>query len=74
MFDILLASNRLVEPVLAADLAAARGRTDYNDRYYDAFFADARPILERRISESVTATAGLILGAWDQAGRPRLGR
>ena len=74
MFDVLLESNRLVEPVLAADLAAARGRTDYNDRYYDAFFAQARPILERRVSESVTATASLILGAWDQAGRPRLGQ
>jgi hypothetical protein len=31
-----------------------------------------RPILEQRLGEAITATAGLIMGAWEQAGRPVL--
>jgi hypothetical protein len=31
-----------------------------------------KPVLERRLSEAITATAGLIMGAWEQAGRPAL--
>jgi len=31
-----------------------------------------RPILEQRLSEATTATAGIIIGAWEQAGRPEV--
>jgi hypothetical protein len=31
-----------------------------------------RPILERRIGEAISATAGVIMGAWELAGRPAL--
>jgi len=71
-FDILLDSHQLVAPVLAADLAAARGGRTYDARYFDAFFSAARPVLERRIGEAITATASMIAGAWEQAGRPAL--
>jgi hypothetical protein len=27
-------------------------------------------VLERRLADSITATAGVIIGAWEQAGRP----
>ena len=27
-------------------------------------------MLEQRLGEAITATAGLIMGAWEQAGRP----
>ena len=28
--------------------------------------------LERRLSEAITATAAIIIGAWEQAGRPAI--
>jgi len=68
-FDILLASYKLVDPILQADTAAAAGKDVYDDDYYEKFFAKTRPILEQRLSEAITATAGIIIGAWDQAGR-----
>jgi hypothetical protein len=72
LFDVLLDSQRLVAPVLAADRAAAGSRTVYEDAYYDALFPRVRPILERRIGEAISATAGVIMGAWELAGRPAL--
>jgi hypothetical protein len=29
-------------------------------------------VLERRLAESITATASVIIGAWEQAGKPVL--
>ena len=71
-FDLLLASYQLVDPLLAADKTAVAGRTTYDDAYYEAFFSAARPILEQRINSSITATASIIVGAWEAAGRPAL--
>ena len=31
-----------------------------------------RPVLERRLADSIAATAGVIIGAWQRAGRPVL--
>ena len=70
MFDTLLASYKLVDQVLAADKAAVAGKELYDDDYYEKFFAAVKPILEQRLSESVTATAATIIGAWEQAGKP----
>ena len=71
-FDVLLASYRLVDNVLAADKAAVAGKEEYDDDYFDKFFAGVKPILEQRLAESISATAGLIVGAWERAGRPTL--
>jgi hypothetical protein len=71
-FDALLASYRLVDAILTADTEALAEKDLYDDRYYEKFFAKVRPVLERRLAESITATAGLIVGAWEQAGRPEL--
>ena len=71
-FDVLLASYQLVDPLLKADKEAIAGKDSYDDEYFDRFFARVRPMLERRLADSVTATASLILGAWEQAGRPAL--
>jgi hypothetical protein len=69
-FDTLLASYQLVDQVLAADKAAVAGKDVYDNDYYEKFFAKVQPILERRLSESISATASLIIGAWEAAGRP----
>ena len=71
-FDILLASHQLVRPLLDADKEAVAGKDAYDDDYFEKFFTKAKPILERRIGESITATAALIIGAWEQAGKPQL--
>jgi hypothetical protein len=72
MFEALAAGATLVDGLLAADLRAAEGRSEYDDGYYDAFFSAAQPVLERRTGEAITAVAGIILGAWEQAGKPDL--
>jgi hypothetical protein len=72
MFEALASGAVLVDGLLAADRRAAEGRTEYDDGYYEAFFSAAQPILERRTSAAITAVAGVILGAWEQAGKPDL--
>jgi hypothetical protein len=72
-FDILIESYRLVDPLLVADREAAAGRRTYNDAYYTRFLERAGPLLERRLADSIATTAGLIMGAWNEAGRPSLG-
>lgn len=72
MFDTLLASYQLVDPILKADQEATAGRETYDAAYYEKFFAAVRPLLEQQIAASITATASMIIGAWEQAGRPAL--
>ncbi len=72
-FDALLDSHHLVTSLLDADREAAGLRKQYDDAYFEAFFAKGKPLLERRVSEAITATASLIVGAWAQAGKPELG-
>jgi hypothetical protein len=71
-FDTLLASYRLVPQVLLADMEAVAGKEAYDDDYFETFFAKVRPVLERRLGEAITATASILWGAWEQAGRPSL--
>ena len=72
MFDVLLASNRAATNVLESDLTAAAGREFYDDGYFDAFGKATLPTLERRLNDSITAVASIIIGAWEQAGRPAI--
>jgi hypothetical protein len=69
-FDALLAGYQQVDAILQADSAAVAGKDTYDDAYFEAFFLKVQPILERRLAESITATAGVVVGAWDLAGRP----
>lgn len=71
-FAVLLDSFQLVDPLLQADSAAIAGREAYDDQYDEAFFTRVQPILERRLSESISATAAMIIGAWEAAGKPVL--
>jgi len=71
-FDALLAGYQLVDQILKADTAAVAGKDVYDDEYFEKLFVSVRPILEKRLSESITASAGIIVGAWEAAGRPTL--
>jgi hypothetical protein len=72
IFAKLVESIRLVPAVLAADKAAIQGREFYDDAYFDTFFAGAKPVVERRISEAIGGVAAVIAGAWQTAGKPVL--
>jgi hypothetical protein len=71
-FDALLESYQLVQPLLDADKLAIAGKDTYDDEYYETFFAKVKPMLEKRLADSITATASLIVTAWGQAGKPAL--
>jgi hypothetical protein len=71
-FDSLVAAFSRVQPILEADKAAAAGREIYDDEYFAMFFSKAKPILEGRLADSITAVASAITSAWHQAGRPAL--
>lgn len=70
VFDALIEGSQLTKPILAADLKALGKGDLYDDAYFEAFFAATRPVLERRMSESIAATAAMLAGAWEAAGRP----
>jgi hypothetical protein len=69
-FETLLASHQLVPRLLRADSEAAAGGQTYDDQYFDRFLANAQSLLEQQLAGSIAATAALITGAWQQAGRP----
>jgi hypothetical protein len=71
-FEVLLASNQLVPALLAADKSAIGANDAYDNAYFDRFLQNARPLLEQQLARAITETASLILGAWEQAGKPAL--
>jgi hypothetical protein len=71
-FAALLGGYQLVDSILQADTQAIAGKDAYDADYFEKFFAKVQPALEKRLAESVTATAGLIIGAWEAAGKPAL--
>lgn len=71
-FDTLLDSYQLVGKILDADRTAIAGKDVYDDDYFDRFVGGVKGILEQRLGQSISATAGLIIGAWEKAGRPEL--
>lgn len=70
LFDVIIEGTQLVPPILASDLQAIGTRQVYDDEYYESFFRANRAVMERRLSESITAVAGFIIGAWEAAGKP----
>ena len=70
MFEVLLASNRLSDGVLEADSKAVAGREFYDDAYFEVFAKDQLSVVERRLNDAITAVASLIIGAWEEAGKP----
>jgi hypothetical protein len=72
IFDVVLEGTQLVPPILKSDLDAIGDRDEYDDAYYAAFFKANRAVLERRLNESIAASAAMITGAWEAAGKPAL--
>jgi hypothetical protein len=72
VFATLTESAKLAEGVLAADKDAIGSGEIYDRAYFDRFFTGARPTLERRISESITAVVAIVTRAWEEGGKPDL--
>lgn len=72
IFDTLVEGTRLVPVILEADSAAIGARDVYDDAYYQAFYEGAHAVLEQRLSRAIAASAAMITGAWEAAGRPAL--
>ncbi len=72
VFEALKSGSLLVEPLLKADREAALEGSGYDSRYFEAFFGKAKPVLERRLAESIALVAALLTGAWEGAGQPAL--
>lgn len=72
VFDSLIASFPHVQTILDADKQAVAGRDVYDDGYFATMFEKVKPILEERLSASVTAVASAIVNAWEAAGKPAL--
>jgi len=70
IFDVVLAGTQLVPPILKSDLEAIGSREEYDDAYYAAFFKANRAVVERRLNEAIAASAAMIAGAWEAAGKP----
>jgi hypothetical protein len=70
IFDTLLSSFPLAQPILDADKAVVAGREVYDDEYFDEFLSKVQPLLERRLAEAITASASIITAAWNAAGQP----
>ena len=65
MFATLTDSFRQVDAILAADRAAAAGRTAYDDEYFAKFFESVQPILETPdLAARSPASASVITSAW----------
>jgi len=71
-FAALLDSHKLVDGILKADTEAVAGKDVYDDEYFEKFFVRVKVVLERRLSDAITATAATIIGAWEAAGKPAL--
>jgi hypothetical protein len=70
IFDVVLEGTQLVPAILESDLDAIGTRDEYDDVYYATFFKANRAVVERRLSESIAASAAMIAGAWEAAGKP----
>jgi hypothetical protein len=70
IFETLTSGFPLVETVLSVDRRAVAGRDEYDDAYFDQLFAGSKAALERRLAEAASGIAGMIVGAWETAGRP----
>jgi hypothetical protein len=70
IFDTLIEGTQLVPEILQADLDAIGAGDVYDVAYFGALFAASRRVLERRLDESIAASAAMIAGAWEAADRP----
>jgi len=68
-FETLTSGASLAQRILDADRAAAQGTTNYDDGYYERFFAGIRDVLEQRLNGSADGVASVVANAWEASGK-----
>ena len=72
MFSAVLRDTQLVPALLQSDRDAIGTRDVFDEAYYAAFFKANKPVMETRLNDSIAATAAMITGAWEAAGKPAI--
>jgi hypothetical protein len=70
MFAALLRDTQLVPALLQSDKESIGTRDVYDAAYYEAFFKANKAVMEARLGDAIAATAAMIAGAWEAAGKP----
>ncbi len=71
-FDAVLESNTWVNQIILADRRAVVGLRDYNEDFYDHFYAAIGPIAARELNNAAHDVGSYWYTAWLNAGRPHL--
>ena len=71
-FDTALESHTWVNQIILADRRAVEGLRDFNDDYYDRFYAAIGTIAARELNNAARDTGSYWYTAWLNAGRPQL--
>lgn len=71
-FEACLSAHSSLESILLADRDAHRGKSTYNDEYYDHFYSQTAATLIRQLSGAATDVGSYWLTAWKNAGSPSL--
>ena len=71
-FQAVLESNTWVDQVILADRRAAEGLRDYNEDYYDRFYAALGATAVRELNGAAHDIGSYWYTAWLNAGRPQL--
>ena len=64
IFDLVITGNALVDPLIAADTAAARS--------IPALYSSTRDLTARRWGDGITVMSSMLWSAWAEAGKPEL--
>jgi hypothetical protein len=71
-FDAVLESNTRVSQIILADRRAVAGLRDYNEDYYDRFYAAIGAIAARELNGAAHDVGSYWYTAWLNAGSPQL--
>jgi len=71
-FDAVLESHTWVYQIILADRRAVEGLHDYNEDYFDRFYAIIGPIAARELNHAAHDTGSYWYTAWLNAGKPPL--
>ncbi len=71
-FEMTMSAHSWLENILLADIRAHQGLANYNEEYYDRFYAQIGAVLIRQLTDASTDTGSYWMTAWINAGRPQL--
>jgi hypothetical protein len=71
-FEMTMSAHSWLENILLADMRAHQGLANYNEEYFDRFYAQIGAVLIRQLTDASTDLGSYWMTAWINAGRPQL--